>query len=179
RMPMGYETILNDGGASLSGGQRQRIALARALVQRPPILVLDEGTSALDAETEARVMENLSRLSCTRIILAHRLSTIANAELIVDKDAPLAVLDDQPLLKELQTTTADLRTAHIQRAQAYAALANQKKMLNAGTVSAAAVQDAAYAAETASTKVERAKADAEAVKVKLRKTTLVAPIAGK
>jgi ABC-type bacteriocin/lantibiotic exporter with double-glycine peptidase domain len=83
RMPMGYETLLNDGGSSLSGGQRQRIALARALVQRPPILVLDEATSALDAETEARVMENLSRLSCTRIILAHRLSTVANADLIV------------------------------------------------------------------------------------------------
>jgi ABC-type bacteriocin/lantibiotic exporter with double-glycine peptidase domain len=83
RMPMGYETLLNDGGASLSGGQRQRIALARALVHRPSIMVLDEATSALDAETEARVMENLGKLSCTRIVLAHRLSTIANADVIV------------------------------------------------------------------------------------------------
>ncbi|MFN0246889.1 MAG: peptidase domain-containing ABC transporter [Kofleriaceae bacterium] len=82
-MPMGYETLLADGGSSLSGGQRQRIAIARALVHRPAVLVLDEATSALDAETEARVMENLTRMSCTRIILAHRLSTIANADLIL------------------------------------------------------------------------------------------------
>lgn len=83
RMPMGYETLLADGGASLSGGQRQRVAIARALVHRPAVLVFDEATSALDGETEARVMENLGRLSCTRIILAHRLSTIVNADLIL------------------------------------------------------------------------------------------------
>ncbi len=82
-MPMGYETLLADGGSSLSGGQRQRLAIARALVHRPAVLVLDEATSALDAETEARVMENLTRMSCTRIILAHRLSTIANADVIL------------------------------------------------------------------------------------------------
>jgi RND family efflux transporter MFP subunit len=98
---------------------------------------------------------------------------------IVEQNAPLAVLDDQPLRAQLETTTADLRTARTQQAQAYAALANQKKMLKAGTVSMAAVQDAAYAAETASTKVEHAKAEANAVKVKLQKTTLLAPIAGK
>lgn len=82
-MPMGYETLLADGGSSMSGGQRQRIALARALVHRPAVLILDEATSALDAETEARVMENLTRMSCTRIILAHRLSTIATADIIL------------------------------------------------------------------------------------------------
>ena len=82
-MPMGYETLLADGGASLSGGQRQRVAIARALVHRPAVLVFDEATSALDGETEARVIENLGRLSCTRIILAHRLSTIVNADLIL------------------------------------------------------------------------------------------------
>ena len=82
-MPMGYETLLADGGSSLSGGQRQRIALARALVHRPAILILDEATSALDAETESRVIENLDRLNCTRIVLAHRLSTIVRSDLIV------------------------------------------------------------------------------------------------
>ncbi len=85
-MPMGYDTILADGGSSLSGGQRQRIALARALVHRPSILILDEATSALDAETEHAVMHNLARVQCTRIVLAHRLSTIANADLIVVMD---------------------------------------------------------------------------------------------
>ena len=83
RMPMGYETLLADGGSSLSGGQRQRVAIARAVVHRPAVLVLDEATSALDGETEARVMENLGGMSCTRIILAHRLSTIVNADLIL------------------------------------------------------------------------------------------------
>jgi ABC-type bacteriocin/lantibiotic exporter with double-glycine peptidase domain len=82
-MPMGYDTILSDGGASLSGGQRQRVALARALVHRPALLILDEATSALDSETERRVSNNLEDLRCTRIVLAHRLSTIVNADLIL------------------------------------------------------------------------------------------------
>jgi len=85
-MPMGYDTILADGGSSMSGGQRQRVAIARALVHRPSVLVLDEATSALDAETERAVMANLAKLQCTRIVLAHRLSTIANADLIIVMD---------------------------------------------------------------------------------------------
>jgi ATP-binding cassette subfamily B protein len=82
-MPMGYDTLLADGGQSLSGGQRQRIALARALVHEPAILILDEATSALDSETERKVIQNLEQLRCTRIVLAHRLSTIASADLIL------------------------------------------------------------------------------------------------
>jgi ATP-binding cassette subfamily B protein len=85
-MPMGFETILADGGASLSGGQRQRVALARALVHKPALLILDEATSALDSETERRVIRNLEDLRCTRIVLAHRLSTIVNADLILVMD---------------------------------------------------------------------------------------------
>ena len=82
-MPMGYDTVLLDGGASLSGGQRQRVALARALVRRPAILLLDEATSALDAVTERAVLEQLAKLPCTRIVIAHRLSTIREADLIL------------------------------------------------------------------------------------------------
>ncbi len=85
-MPMGYETLLADGGSSLSGGQRQRIALARALANKPSVLLLDEATSALDSIVESRVHSNLEALHCTRIIIAHRLSTIINADLILVMD---------------------------------------------------------------------------------------------
>jgi ABC-type bacteriocin/lantibiotic exporter with double-glycine peptidase domain len=83
QMPMGYETLIAEGGASLSGGQRQRLELARALVNRPAILLLDEATSHLDAMTEQLVDQRLNDLSCTRIVIAHRLSTIQNADLIL------------------------------------------------------------------------------------------------
>lgn len=85
-MPLGYDTPLVDAGASLSGGQQQRIALARALVHRPAILLLDEATSDLDPITERRVHANLSGVGCTRIVIAHRMSTIANADLILVMD---------------------------------------------------------------------------------------------
>jgi ATP-binding cassette subfamily B protein len=86
-MPMGYETMLLDGGGSLSGGQRQRVALARALVHHPAIILLDEATSELDTIIENQVHRNLAALRRTRIVIAHRLSTIYDADLIL-------VLDD-------------------------------------------------------------------------------------
>src|SRR5664279_2690944 len=82
-MPLGYGTVLMDAGASLSGGQQQRLALARALVHRPAILLLDEATSDLDTLTERTVHDNLDRLGCTRIVIAHRLSTVARSDLIL------------------------------------------------------------------------------------------------
>jgi ABC-type bacteriocin/lantibiotic exporter with double-glycine peptidase domain len=82
-MPLGYDSLLLDGGASLSGGQRQRVALARALVRQPAILLLDEATSSLDALTEREVQDELAKLNCTRVVIAHRLSTIVHAELIL------------------------------------------------------------------------------------------------
>src|SRR6266849_707387 len=85
-MPLGYSTILQEGGGSVSGGQRQRIALARALVSNPAILLLDEATSSLDAVTEKAVQGELASLKCTRIVIAHRLSTIAEADLLLVLD---------------------------------------------------------------------------------------------
>lgn len=85
-MPMGYDTPLVDRGASLSGGQRQRLALARALVHNPAVLLLDEATSALDAITESQVQQALASLKCTRVVIAHRLSTVVDADLILVMD---------------------------------------------------------------------------------------------
>jgi HlyB family type I secretion system ABC transporter len=86
QMPMGYETEVAEGGDGLSGGQRQRVSVARALAHTPAILLLDEATSHLDVVTEEQVEKNIARLSCTRIVAAHRLSTIRNADLILMLD---------------------------------------------------------------------------------------------
>jgi len=86
-MPMGLHTVVSEGGGNLSGGQRQRLLLTRALVHRPRILLLDEATSALDNRTQAIVAQSLERLRVTRIVVAHRLSTIRNADRIYVVDA--------------------------------------------------------------------------------------------
>ena len=81
-MPMGMHTIISEGGTNLSGGQRQRMLLTRALVHKPRLLLLDEATSALDNQTQAVVSESLERLQVTRIVIAHRLSTVRRADRI-------------------------------------------------------------------------------------------------
>ena len=82
QMPMGMNTIISEGSSNISGGQRQRILIARALAAKPAIIILDEATSALDNRTQAIVTESLDRLNATRIIVAHRLSTIRNVDKI-------------------------------------------------------------------------------------------------
>ena len=82
-LPRGYQTRLAERGGGLSGGQRQRLAIARALVRHPAMLLLDEATSHLDAVTEAAIYRNLSTLDCTQILIAHRLSTVRDADLIM------------------------------------------------------------------------------------------------
>jgi len=81
-MPMGMHTVVSEGGGTLSGGQRQRLMIARALVRRPRLLFFDEATSALDNRTQAIVSESLAQLHATRIVVAHRLSTIVTADRI-------------------------------------------------------------------------------------------------
>lgn len=87
RMPMGMQTVVVEGAGTLSGGQRQRIVIARALAGRPRILLLDEATSALDNIAQSQVAASLDGLHVTRLVIAHRLSTVRHADRIVVLDA--------------------------------------------------------------------------------------------
>lgn len=85
-MPMQMQTIISEGSTNISGGQRQRILLARALAMKPPIIICDEATSALDNRSQAIVTNSLDKMKATRIVVAHRLSTIRNADRIIVLD---------------------------------------------------------------------------------------------
>ena len=85
-MPMGMYTVVSEGAGTLSGGQRQRLLIARAIVNRPKIIYFDEATSALDNRTQAVVSESLDRLRATRIVIAHRLSTVVKCDRIIVLD---------------------------------------------------------------------------------------------
>jgi ATP-binding cassette, subfamily B, bacterial HlyB/CyaB len=85
KMPLGYDTMIEERGANLSGGQRQRIAIARSLVTHPRIMILDEATSALDYESEQIIQSNMRRITRGRtvVIIAHRLAAVRNCDRII------------------------------------------------------------------------------------------------
>lgn len=85
RLPAGYDTVVGERGQKLSGGQRQRLSIARALIKDPPLMILDEATSAVDNETEAAIQRSLARIARGRtvLVIAHRLSTIVHADQIL------------------------------------------------------------------------------------------------
>lgn len=91
----GYETIVGERGVTLSGGQKQRVSIARALIKEPEILILDDSVSAVDTDTEEKILSHLheNRKGKTNIIIAHRISTIQNADLII-------VLDDNKIIEQ-------------------------------------------------------------------------------
>ena len=93
RLPNGLDTTVGSNGIDLSGGEKQRLQLAQALLQKPSVLILDEATSALDAQTEARIEQAIKKLPCTQIVIAHRLSTVRDADEIV-------VLDDGRIVQQ-------------------------------------------------------------------------------
>ncbi|MGA4967458.1 NHLP bacteriocin export ABC transporter permease/ATPase subunit [Streptomyces pseudogriseolus] len=95
RMPMGLHTIVSGSGA-VSGGQRQRLMIAQALIRRPRILFFDEATSALDNETQRTVIESTKALRATRIVIAHRLSTVLDADRVVVMEAGKVVQQGTP-----------------------------------------------------------------------------------
>ncbi len=91
KMEEQYETIIGERGVGLSGGQKQRISIARALAKKAPILILDDSTSALDMETEHSIQSALTQLNSTKIIIAHRISAVRNAdEIIILEDGKIA-----------------------------------------------------------------------------------------
>ena len=83
KMPMGMQTIISEGGGGISGGQRQRLMIARAICGKRKILIFDEATSALDNKTQKHVSDSLDALKCTRVVVAHRLSTVRHCDRIM------------------------------------------------------------------------------------------------
>ena len=82
-MPMGLRTIISEGQGGISGGQRQRLMIARAIIGKPKVLIFDEATSSLDNDAQKKISDSIADLDCTRIVVAHRLSTIQDCDRIL------------------------------------------------------------------------------------------------
>ena len=91
-MPMGLHTVVSEGAGTISGCQRQRILIARAIVNKPNLIYFDEATSSLDNVNQALICESLEKLNATRVVIAHRLSTVMNCDRII-------VLEDGRLIE--------------------------------------------------------------------------------
>lgn len=106
-LPMGVHTPVSQENCTLSGGERQRVLIARAIISRPSVLIFDEATSALDNITQARITKNVNSLNCTKIIVAHRLSTIKECDkiMVIDK----GVIVQEGAFCELQNTEGPFR----------------------------------------------------------------------
>jgi len=108
-MPMGMQTVITDAGSVLSGGQVQRVLIARALVAEPRVLLFDEATSALDNRTQSMVTDTLGRLNSTRIVIAHRLSTVVMTDrIIVMKDGAVVETGSYEALMQARGLFHDL-----------------------------------------------------------------------
>ncbi|PTI02249.1 hypothetical protein BU105_01615 [Staphylococcus xylosus] len=86
-IPRVYDTILENNGDNLSGGQKQRIQIARALIKKPKLLILDEATSSLDSSTSKSIINNIQSIDCTKIIISHEINLIKNADKIITLSA--------------------------------------------------------------------------------------------
>ena len=103
QFPDGYETMIDQGGVNVSGGQKQRLCIARALLKKPKVLILDDSTSAVDTATEASIQEGLASLKdTTKIIIAQRVTSVQNADqiVIIDDGRIHAIGTHEQLLKE-------------------------------------------------------------------------------
>ena len=99
KMPMGMHTVIAEGAGTISGGQAQRILIARAIVGNPRIIFLDEATSALDNYTQSQIVDTLEKLKATKIVIAHRLSTVQNCDRIIVMDK--GIIAEQGTYNEL------------------------------------------------------------------------------